>query len=214
MSEYTYTNATGKLKDLLEKIRTIGKPQKNIDTKWLNSIGFKNSDRPMLGILHQIGFTNDDNIPTERWTQYKGKDYKRVLAIGIKEGYNDLYNTYPDAHNRSKEDLVNFISSKKASVGEQAISAIVNTYKALCELADFSEGNKIEAEEIIDNKSHLQLPANESNKQSPVISPAFTPNLHINIQIHISADSSLDQIDQIFKSMAKHFKGLGNLSNE
>jgi hypothetical protein len=31
-----------------------------------------------------------------------------------------------------------------------------------------------------------------------------TPELHINLQIHISSDSSPDQIDQIFASMAKH----------
>jgi hypothetical protein len=31
-----------------------------------------------------------------------------------------------------------------------------------------------------------------------------TPELHINLQIHISSDSSADQIDQIFASMSKH----------
>lgn len=37
------------------------------------------------------------------------------------------------------------------------------------------------------------------------------PNLHINIQIHISADSSPEQIDQIFASMAKHLNGFGKI---
>jgi hypothetical protein len=31
-----------------------------------------------------------------------------------------------------------------------------------------------------------------------------TPELHINLQIHISSDSSADQINQILASMAKH----------
>lgn len=30
------------------------------------------------------------------------------------------------------------------------------------------------------------------------------PDLNINVQIHISADASTDQIEQIFASMAKH----------
>src|ERR1700693_3280313 len=30
------------------------------------------------------------------------------------------------------------------------------------------------------------------------------PGIYINLQIHISADSTPDQIDEIFKSMAKH----------
>jgi hypothetical protein len=37
----------------------------------------------------------------------------------------------------------------------------------------------------------------------------LSPNLHIDMQIHISADASDDQIDTIFKSMAKHLYGRG-----
>ena len=33
------------------------------------------------------------------------------------------------------------------------------------------------------------------------------PELNINVQIHISSDASADQIDQIFRSMAKHLYG-------
>jgi hypothetical protein len=34
--------------------------------------------------------------------------------------------------------------------------------------------------------------------------PANGPAIHINLQIHISADASTEQIDQVFVSMAKH----------
>jgi len=39
--------------------------------------------------------------------------------------------------------------------------------------------------------------------------PVFSPKLHVDIQIHISPDSSPEQIEKIFESMAKHlpFKG-------
>lgn len=33
------------------------------------------------------------------------------------------------------------------------------------------------------------------------------PNLHIDVQVHISADASTDQIDAVFASMAKHLYG-------
>jgi hypothetical protein len=35
-------------------------------------------------------------------------------------------------------------------------------------------------------------------------SPQAGPNIHLDIQIHIPADASADQIDHIFASMAKH----------
>jgi len=37
----------------------------------------------------------------------------------------------------------------------------------------------------------------------------FQPKIHIDVQIHISPESTADQIDQIFASMAKH---LGNFN--
>ena len=33
------------------------------------------------------------------------------------------------------------------------------------------------------------------------------PPLHLDVQIHIPADASLEQIDRIFSSMAKHLYG-------
>jgi hypothetical protein len=40
--------------------------------------------------------------------------------------------------------------------------------------------------------------------QPPGNQPAVGPNIHLDIQIHIPADASVEQIDQIFASMAKH----------
>lgn len=46
------------------------------------------------------------------------------------------------------------------------------------------------------DRAHSSAPAPRRNQS----------DLHINVQIHISSDSSADQIDQIFASMAKHLK--------
>ena len=51
--------------------------------------------------------------------------------------------------------------------------------------------------------------------QAPGFASASTqdhhlPMLHIDVQIHISADAKPDQIDQIFASMAKHLYGKGS----
>jgi hypothetical protein len=39
--------------------------------------------------------------------------------------------------------------------------------------------------------------------------PSTGPSVHINLQIHISADASTDQIEQVFASMAKHIYKAG-----
>jgi hypothetical protein len=44
-----------------------------------------------------------------------------------------------------------------------------------------------------------------SAQQVPMSNPR--PNLHVDVQVHISADASSDQIDAVFASMAKHLYG-------
>jgi len=55
MPEYAYTTVTGKIKPLLEKIRTVGVPPK-VTEAWLKSLGFKSTnDRTLIGVLKFIG---------------------------------------------------------------------------------------------------------------------------------------------------------------
>ncbi|MEL7570294.1 MAG: hypothetical protein AAGU14_06990 [Eubacteriaceae bacterium] len=45
---------------------------------------------------------------------------------------------------------------------------------------------------------------NENNAYTP---PSISPSVNLNLQIHISAEASSEQIDHIFMSMAKHLYG-------
>lgn len=50
------------------------------------------------------------------------------------------------------------------------------------------------------SKEHERDNGRDDSKKAP----GFSPKLHVDIQIHISPDSSPEQIDKIFESMAKH----------
>lgn len=204
MPDYAYTKVPGKLKDFLGKVRSLGVPT-NISTKWLESIGYTSSnDRSILGVIRQIKFIDESNNTTEKWTKYRGGNYKQVLADGIREGYMDLFAIYPDANVRSNEELEDFFTTK-STAGKQVISAIVGTFKSLCELADFSaipsslENN--EKDSIVKVPSAGNTPNDQETSKEQ---PSFTPKLHIDIQIHISPEATPQQIEQIFESMAKH----------
>jgi len=49
-------------------------------------------------------------------------------------------------------------------------------------------------------------PAEHSHQQHAPSGSASSPEPHIDVQIHISPESNAEQIDKIFKSMAKHLK--------
>ena len=206
MADFPYAAVPNKLSSLLEKIQTVGVPTK-ADTSWLKSHGFKSSNDPSaLRVLEFIGFIDSTKQPTDKWKNYRHKGKSNtVLGAAIKRGYSALYEDLPEAHQSSDDDLKNFFRVH-STAGEQAISRTVKTFQELCSLADFSDTSANGAG-IGDNGS-----AASASVGSPLVAPpkdtdTAAPALHIDIQVHISADASETQIDKIFESMAKHLYG-------
>lgn len=204
MSDVVYTTVPGKISSLLAKVKEVGVPQK-VTHAWLKTIGFKSSnDGSLVGILRVAGLIDTSGVPTERWGQFRGARGKEVLGEGIKQGYAELYAVYPDAHARPNNDLEHvFSSSSKA--GKQAIQKAVSTFKNLAAEAEFKNG-------ALDHETHfeaeiLHAPVTDIKTAVKAAANSSTPTLHIDVQVHVSAEASAEQIDQIFASMAKHLYG-------
>lgn len=204
MTEYQYTTVPGKIEEFLGKIRETGVPNR-VTYKWLETIGYKSSnDRGLVRVLRFIGFIDESGKPSELWTKYRGKNHRQALAEGIRRGYVELFNIYPDAHERSNEELENFFSTR-SSAGKQVIGKTVSTFTSLCDLADLESISQAVAKAKTESKVEVTP---QVDKQLSVSEPSTIaqtlPALHIDIQIHISSDASPEQIDSIFASMAKH----------
>lgn len=204
VSEVIYTTVTGKIKPLLDKIKAIGVPSK-VTNSWLKTIGFTSSnDSSLIGVLKIAQLIDGSQAPTSLWQKFRGSDGAVALADGIKTGYAELYGVYPDAHDRSNSELEN-VFSQSSKAGKQAISKAVATFKNLAKEADFSQSNStMPAETQHFEATALHTPV---EGQSPRKPRGGAPNLHIDVQVHISADANAEQIDQIFASMAKHLYG-------
>lgn len=201
MATYPYTTVPGKLKQFLTKIRDIGVPAK-VTAQFLKTIGYTSSnDKTLIPILKFIGFTDQSGIPTAKWTQFRGAKSRTVLGDAIKEGYSDLYNIYPDAHNRTQEELEHVFSTS-SSAGKQVIQKTVTTFKSLVSEADFAE-----PEGLLETIEPLHAAPMPHTPSAPVSKTSSSPSLHIDLQIHISPESSPEQIEQIFASMARHLYG-------
>lgn len=202
MADYPYTPVTGKLRSLLQKIREVGKPAK-VTNAWLKSIGFTSSNDPsLIPVLRYIRLIDTNGVPTSSWSDYRGAEHKVALATAIRAGYSQLFDIYPDAETRAQNDLENVVRSATTG-GAQVVTKTVATFKALVAEADFQTPSKSaraaaaqEVPEATDPPLRSTAPAVTANNAGP--------QLHIDIQIHISSDASAKQIDQIFSSMAKH----------
>ncbi len=215
MTDFPYANATKRLEVFFSKIQSSGVPSKPVDNKWLESIGFgTRNDKRIRGVLKFIGFIDNSNKPTDRWRIYRDeKRSKRIMAEGIEQGYSYLFEQYPKAYQRSDEDLRSFFKANSdVSVG--TVKNIVGTFKKLCSLADFGQ----EEDDTPEDQKEVDLaesppPATEPKETSKSSgeqrSPTFSPELNINIQVHISPNADPDQINKIFESMAKHLFNRG-----
>lgn len=205
MPDVPYTTVPGKVKGLLSKLREVGIPSK-ATVQWLRSVGFKSSnDVTLIGVLKAVGFVDGSGVPTSVWTKYRGADHRRVLGDAIRQGYAELFAVYPDAPTRSQTDIEHVFSTS-TSAGKQVISKAVSTFKALCESAEFPTG--ADAPDLQFQAGPLHRPiANTGPEVAPSRPTHAAPTVHIDIQVHISAEAGADQIENIFKSMAKHLYG-------
>ena len=214
MADFPYIeDAAKRIGKFFSKIQSLNVPP-SASTNWLPKIGGFSShrDRPLIKILKFIGFITNSNKPTDRWRDYRDKSQsKTVMAEGIKQGYSALFEQYPDAYQRNDNDLRNFFS-RHSDEEEKLIVSTVDTFKALCALADF--GQEEDDTPTPEDQKEVDLAEspppvaepdpNDDQGKSPQADPTFSPELNINVQIHISSDADHTQIDKIFESMAKH----------
>jgi len=205
MVDYAYTTVPGKIKPLLDKIRAVGIPKK-VSGSWLKSLGYTSSnDGTLISVLKFVGLVDQSGVPTSTWNSYRGAKHRAVLGQAIRTGYAELYAFYPDAHARANTELTHVFSTS-SSAGAQAIAKTVATFKALVEEAEFSPEAEPAATSLPSGPLHTAPAASSPQVPSPP-KEGTGPEVHIDIQIHISPESSAQQIDKIFESMSKHLYG-------
>ncbi len=208
MANYPYAKVPAKLEKFFQKIQVVGVPDKATST-WLKAIGFTSSnDASMIGVLRFIGFVDSSKVPTDAWQAYRDRDKaSQVLAESVHLGYAELFDQFNDAYSRSKDELGNFFRAK-STLGDKATSLMVKTFTALCSLSHFG-GMSANGVQMPQNGNSKLVPLGESLTPETGEPEPTLPALHLDVQIHISADASPEQIDHIFESMAKHLYSKG-----
>ncbi len=194
------------------------------------SMGEASARANIIPPLKVFGLIDEAGKPTDLAYDWRDDDkYPQVCETIVEKVYpQELRDLFHDAHADVK--TVERWFARDAKVGESAARAYAATYLLLLE-GDLSrakdQGAKAKAGTSTQarpakTKSKVAAKSGVSRNQPPAEAasapPAqvanhgdtgtgkrgFSPQLHVDIQIHISPDSSPDQIDKIFESMAKH----------
>lgn len=196
MTNFPYTYNRKNLRKFFAHIQDAAVPEK-VNKNYLEKVGFKSfNDRAIITILKFIGLLDASGVPTDRWKDYRDRNKAKVLlADAIRESYKDLFATLAPAHIRDNEALQNYFRSQ-TNVSSSTLSAIVNTFKVLCDLSDFEEMAKPPVAETLPEKAEAAI------KERPGIARVETLNINIQLQLPATADESI--YEKIFAALKKH----------
>jgi len=161
-----------------------------------------------MGIIEASGKPSDLAVKWREDAQYADVCVQIRKRVYPKE----LLDIAPDA-SASQEEVSRWFGIHTGA-GQSAVSKMTAMYMILSE-ADMTKAPKPGAGTAmtqIRSKASPKITRTESRHRDTSIgarAPAsgsmeLGPGLNINVQVHISSDATPDQIDQIFRSMAKH----------
>ena len=170
--------------------------------------------------MKRLGLIDDDNKPTELANEWRiDEKYSKSCEIMLKTVYPaELLELFPDKEIDKNTARTWFMSQ---GVGQAAANKMIALF-TLLKNGEIKEKKLVKGQKknknairMAENKNPSKHNLNIAMSKDTQINTDITnlpstcnqPNLHIDLQIHISPDSTPEQIECIFASMAKHLYG-------
>lgn len=197
-----YLQTTKNLQNIINTLVNAQAPER-FTNKFLEDLDFKSTnDRLYIGVFKALGLLDENGVPTTKYHQFLDQtETGKVLAACIQEAYKDLFALKRDAQNLSIEEIKGKMKTlTQGQKSDNIILLMANTFKALCDVADWS-GTTITL--LKDEKKEAK---SEPSPDSPNFQcqTASGMNLHYNIQIHLPETTNMAVYDAIFQSLKKH----------
>jgi hypothetical protein len=183
----------------------------------------------VIAPMRELGLVDEHGKPTqlaERWRH--DDDYKTVCdEIRIVVYPTDLIEAFTEPQSSQKVAIKSWFM-KAGKVGDAAAKMYADTYLLLSE-ADYTKTEKQSTKSPADrlttpapkSKARMMNKKVQAKSATDVVDSSQEetppqdrggahrkmPSVHIDVQVHISPDTSPEQIDRIFESMSKHLGG-------
>lgn len=181
------------------------------------NMGANSARANVLPFLKTLGIIDEEGRPKERAKLWRDNMYyAEVCKAILKEVYpEELLDAVPDP--RQERDAARRWFASHTGAGEAACNRMAVLYTVLMEANPSSESDFQKGQEGAKTRkpprprpalNETKPPSATAPEKRDSVRPAGgtpqAPSISINLQIHISADASNDQIEQIFAAMAKH----------
>ena len=209
MAEYPYVLTYSKTARPFDELRERGKPPK-VNRLWLEGAGFKSkNDRQFGPLLKYLGVIDGASTPTGEYDRLMLPAWRSELASLVRAAYPTIFAALPNAHERSREQLIDLFRAEAPAASGNVIGLMVSTFQSLVAAADFTgKGALVPAP-----------PASTQGDEEPALAPAAPAappptdrggsaagpvTMNINISLEIPATEKAEVYDNLFKSMAEH----------
>lgn len=200
-----YLVTTKNLEPIINSLISAKAPDK-LTGSFLKTLGFTSSnDTLYVKLFKEIGLIDANGTPTDKYYHFIDQSQTgKVLAECVEEGYSDLFAINKQAYKMSEEEVKNKLKTLTlGSIDEPKLKLMSKTFKALTDLADWSNPTK-----KIEASPSPEPEKPKSTKPTPdIVTPekdTLSPTLHYNIQIHLPETRDAAVYDAIFKSLKQH----------
>ena len=206
-----YLQTTKNLQSIINSLVSAKSPER-FTNKFLEDLGFKSTnDRLYIALFKSLGLLDENGVPTSRYHQFLDQsETAKVLSIGIQEAYDELFALRKDAQNLSVEEVKGkFKTLTQGTKSDNIILLMANTFKALCDAADWSDATPKKSMPIneTDKKKSPSTPIQDPLPEKPETNNyALDLNLRYDIHVHLPETTNMDVYDAIFQSLKKHLR--------
>jgi len=201
--KFPYTTAPVVLRKLLKEIPKRPKPPK-MTGPTLGSWGLRDdtNSRTAIAVLKKVGLLGAGGEPNDAYTDFMKQGVgPKTLAQRIRETYRVLFENSLNPHTDSDEALKNLFNIHSGG-GDDAMRFQIQTFKALCEHADFA-GAQAEG-------ASSDGPADRGTGVSSGAGAPTTPGLppvKIDLHIHLPENKTTRDYEAIIQDIAKYIYG-------
>lgn len=204
-----YMLSTGSIPKILEKIQNAKRPERFtqdfLETKLGHSGG---SARPIIPLLKRMGFLGSDGVPTSLYDQFRNAESQGfAVAEGMKNAFSELFDRNEYIYEMSRDKLSGqVIEITGGAKDDRNISAIVGTFFALNELADFEA--EAPASSSPNTKTQRPNSPTEPTPNHAANQIAKTDNIELRvgytINLNLPETNDPEVFNAIFKSLRDH----------
>lgn len=211
----SYLLTSKRLSDIFDAMKTAKAPER-FSQRFLVTLGFKSkTDRLLINVLKSIGFLDETGRPLDRYFRFLDQSQSAiVLAEGVNEAYQDLFEINTRAYELSKVEIAGKLKTlTQGQYSDLVLSNMSMTFLALSDLSDFDTAPaNLKKQDVKDDSKKTEtkkedfIEANNEMKENNFHSKLNFGGLVYNIQIVLPETRDPKVYDAIFKSLNEHLK--------